>query len=242
MPRKEEKIFSSLLGAQGYFRQSRYLSFALITLSPLWILYELLALQAGRHHHAILRNKADVLLKYPVLEFGAAGWIILALPILLCLIYIYRHEWGRVRITVPFFFYPIIEGATYASVMGLLIHRLIGALSLAAPTLQGTSNPVMLAMGAGVYEELLFRGLLYWLPVHLILLRWREHPIYIYLLMAVTSSFLFTLFHYDVFFIRWDYAAVFRLIAGLFYCLLCSVRGLSVAVWSHFLYDFFLIF
>jgi membrane protease YdiL (CAAX protease family) len=59
--------------------------------------------------------------------------------------------------------------------------------------------------------------------------------------MAITSSFLFALFHYDTFFIRWDYAAVFRLIAGLFYCLLCTTRGLSVAVWTHFLYDFFLI-
>ncbi len=241
MSPKQEKFYSPLFGARGYLRQSRYLLFGLITATPLLILYELLAWQAQSGRHAILRNKADVLIKYPIHEFGPAGWVVLAVPVALCLMYIWRNERGRVRITVPFFFYPIIEGAMYASVMGLVIHRIITGITLSAPSFGGASNPIMLAMGAGVYEELLFRGLLFMLPVQLILRRWQEHPIYVYLLMAVTSSFLFTIFHYDVFFIRWDYTAVFRLIAGLLYCLLCTTRGLSVAVYTHFLYDLFLI-
>jgi hypothetical protein len=242
LPRKQQNIFSPLWGADGYLQQSRYLSFGLITLSPLLVLYELMAWHVGLGRQVVLRNKADVILKYPVSEFGAAGWVVLALPILLAIVYIYRNEWRRLRITVPFFFYPILEGAMYASVMGLLIHRLIGALGLSAPNLAGLTSPIMLAMGAGVYEELLFRGLLFLLPVQVILLKWREHPIYIYFFAAMTSSFLFAIFHYDAFFIQWDYAAVFRLLAGFVYCLLCTARGLSVAVWTHFLYDFFLIF
>jgi len=238
---RQKTFFRSLIGADGYLRQSRYIVFGLITLSPLLILYELLAYQAESTHQVILRNKADVWLKSPITEWGSTGWMILTVPVLMCLLYIYRHEWRRLNLIVPFFFYPIIEGAMYASVMGLVIHRVIGALGLSAPSLAEATSPVMLAMGAGVYEELLFRGLFFLLPVHLILLRWREHPIYIYVLVAITSSFFFTLFHYDTIFIRWDYAAVFRLIAGLFYCLLCTLRGLSVAGWTHFLYDFFLI-
>ena len=75
LSRKQEELFSPLFGSRGYLRQSRYLGFGLITLAPLLILYELLAWQAQSGHHAILRNKADVIIKYPIHEFGLpAGW------------------------------------------------------------------------------------------------------------------------------------------------------------------------
>jgi hypothetical protein len=240
--RSRQKLFSPLFGTFGYLQQSRYLGYGLITSLPLLLLYEVLAWQASLSHHVILRNKADVILKYPWREFGAAGLVILALPLFLALAYIYRNEWGRIRLTVSFFFYPIIEGAMYAAAMGLVIHRLLGYIGLTSPSLADATSPVMLAMGAGVYEELLFRALLFLLPVELILLKWQEHPIYVYFFVGLTSSLLFALFHYDTLWIRWDYAAVFRLVAGMLYCFLSVARGLSVAVWTHFLYDFFLLF
>jgi len=240
--RTRQKLFSPLFGTYGYLQQSRYLGYGLITSLPLLLLYELLAWQASSGHHVILRNKADVILKYPLREFGAAGLLILALPLVLALVYIYRNEWGRIRLSVSLFFYPVIEGAMYAAVMGLLLHRLLGYVGLSSPSLAQATSPIMLAMGAGVYEELLFRALLFLLPVELILLKWQEHPIYVYFVIGITSSVLFALFHYDTIWIRWDYAAVFRLLAGLLYCFLSVARGFSVAVYTHFLYDFFLLF
>jgi membrane protease YdiL (CAAX protease family) len=101
----------------------------------------------------------------------------------------------------------------------------------------------MLSIGAGIYEELLFRvvlvGLLAWGAKKL--LGWR--PLHAGIAATVLGALVFSAFHYigpygdplDV------YSFAFRTIAGLFFSGLYLLRGFGITAWTHALYDVFLL-
>jgi len=102
---------------------------------------------------------------------------------------------------------------------------------------------LMLSLGAGIYEELLFRvvlvGLLAWGAKKL--LGWR--PLVAGIAATVLGAFIFSAFHYiGPFGDRFDvYSFVFRTIAGLFFSGLYLLRGFGITAWTHALYDVFLL-
>ena len=101
----------------------------------------------------------------------------------------------------------------------------------------------MISLGAGIYEELLFRvllvGALAWLG-HKVL-GWR--PLVAGVAATVPGALIFSAFHYiGPFGDNWDvYSFVFRSIAGLFFSGLYLLRGFGVTAWTHALYDVFLL-
>ena len=108
----------------------------------------------------------------------------------------------------------------------------------------GADTRLMLSLGAGLYEELLFRvllvGTLAWVGRRL--LGWR--PVVAGLAAAFLGAFVFSAFHYvgpygDPFRV---YSFVFRTIAGLAFSALFLLRGFGITAWTHALYDTFLLF
>jgi len=98
---------------------------------------------------------------------------------------------------------------------------------------------LMLSLGAGIYEELLFRVLLVTgLAVAArALAGWSPRAAGI--AATVVGAAIFSAFHYlgpygDRFQI---YSFVFRMIAGLFFSALYLVRGFGITAWTHALYD-----
>ena len=102
---------------------------------------------------------------------------------------------------------------------------------------------LMLSIGAGIYEELLFRvvlvGLIAWGAAKL--LGWR--PLVSGLAATVLGALIFSAFHYiGPYGDRLDvYSFVFRTIAGLFFSGLYLLRGFGITAWTHALYDVFLL-
>jgi len=101
----------------------------------------------------------------------------------------------------------------------------------------------MLSLGAGIYEELLFRvvlvGLLAWAAKKV--LGWR--PLVAGIVATVVGALIFSAFHYigpygDHFDV---YSFVFRTIAGLFFSGLYLLRGFGITAWTHALYDILLL-
>src|SRR5205814_3715663 len=102
----------------------------------------------------------------------------------------------------------------------------------------GSLPRVIAYLGAGVYEEMLFR--LFLIPAVYVVLRIllvsRRPAIF---LSVVATSVLFSLAHYagpaaDQF--TW-FSFVFRATAGIFFAVLFVVRGFGVTVGSHAAYD-----
>ena len=155
----------------------------------------------------------------------------------------------------PRAFVPVLaESSFYALTMGSIIlfvmHRFVelvpgltvsAELSAALASGLGFLDVIVISAGAGLHEELIFRllgvGGLSWLLAGAM----PERQAWISAL--VVSSLVFSLAHHvgpsgEAF----EFAAfTYRALAGVFFALIYQVRGLAVAVWTHTIYDVYVL-
>lgn len=106
-----------------------------------------------------------------------------------------------------------------------------------------TAELLMVSLGAGLYEELLFRVILV-SAISLLFVRvagWRKTRAS--LAAVLIAAAIFSLFHYigpmgDRFQVQ---SFAFRLIAGVFFSGLYVLRGFGITAWTHALYDVYLL-
>jgi hypothetical protein len=147
------------------------------------------------------------------------------------------------------FFWVLSEGIVYAIAMRFVAIYLVGKLRLGpvvAPVEAdslGTFAGVVLACGAGFYEEIAFRVLLFGLGGKV--LRLFAEPItetrarLVGLGWAVAAAAGFSAWHYvgplgEPFELR---SFVFRWVCGLAFTLIYFARGFAPVVWTHVVYD-----
>ncbi len=214
---------------------------------PLLVLYELLALAISQSAFAGVRNGADVLLKtlfvslggrsglvvFGTLLLGFGGWIVWR---------DHRKRGGRLHSGV--FVGMFAESLVYAALLGGTVSTLTSWL-LQGPlfTYQGAvalplGTQLVISLGAGIYEELLFRVLLV-SALYAIGIRLGVRKPAAIALAIVGSALIFSAFHYvgplgDQLTLP---SFTFRAIAGLLLSGLYVARGLGIAAWTHALYD-----
>jgi len=172
------------------------------------------------------------------------GVALLALVIVLLLRF-WKKKRFRPALVVP----VLLESLCWALLMGLTITFVIretAHFALAAGVDPfaglGATGKVTLALGAGFWEELVFRlgltGLLL-----LLFVPGMNLPRWLGVALAVSvSSILFSLAHYlgpEEF--GW-YSFTYRSLSGLYFALLFSLRGFAIAAWTHALYDVWVFF
>jgi hypothetical protein len=238
---------------RAYLTRSRAPRYSLVFALPLFLLYEgLAAALAGTPGSAGVRNAADVALKTPFLLFsGARGSLaFFATVIAICIFFVARDlTKTRERPQPRTFLLMLGESCVLALVLGIVVatltQRLLGALSLAAQAApaplqgMGASTRLMLSLGAGLYEELLFRVLLVggltagfkWL--------FGARTLVAGVAAAAIGALVFSAFHYVG-----EYgdplelaSFTYRAIAGLVFSGLYLTRGFGITAWTHALYD-----
>lgn len=138
------------------------------------------------------------------------------------------------------------EGLLYAVAMRLTAAYVVGSLHLdagagaaeRAVTLTPLSAVVM-SLGAGFYEELVFRAGLFGLGRRLVAPLFQARPLVTALVWACVAAAVFSGWHYvgelgDPFELR---SFVFRWVCGLVFTVIFVFRGFAPAVWTHALYD-----
>ena len=106
----------------------------------------------------------------------------------------------------------------------------------------GLATQLMVSLGAGIYEELLFRvllvGTLAWMGRRI--LGWGPVPAGV--LATVLGALIFSAFHYiGPYGDRLELGSfAFRAIAGVLFSGLYLLRGFGITAWTHALYDVFL--
>jgi membrane protease YdiL (CAAX protease family) len=140
-------------------------------------------------------------------------------------------------------FYALLLGT---AVIALMRFFSFGVLNTLSPPLQmgrggslSAGQAFMLSLGAGVFEELLFRVLLMGGMVWFCVKVWRCPRSVALLLSGALSSLIFSAFHYvgalgDPFSLE---SFLFRFWAGACLATVYGVRGFGIAVWTHALYD-----
>ncbi len=151
-----------------------------------------------------------------------------------------------------------LEGVVYAVAMRMgaayVVGHLFAADAGASAAPQGPFVGFVMSLGAGFYEELAFRVLLFGLGAKVLVWVFAREPygvvgnaprhltvraLVVALAWAVVSAVLFSGVHYvgafgDAFALQ---SFVFRLVLGLVLTLIFVTRGFAAAVWAHSLYD-----
>jgi membrane protease YdiL (CAAX protease family) len=242
------------LSGSDYWVQSRQPLTSLVFITPILLFYEGGVVLLGPR---AVRNGADVWLRglLDLMDFGQYFLLpILTVGILLAWHHTTRRPWRVSR--------GVLSGMVVESVLLAIALRLIlqleilvwpglsgpaAALAQQGPPAFGGSAALaglIAFLGAGIYEELLFRLIL------LSLLAWAARRAGAgeragTAAAVLAASLVFSVAHYvgpygePVLWLHWSFwfAAVFRLLAGIFFSLLFVYRGFGIAVGAHAGYD-----
>lgn len=230
-----------------YWTEARAPLSSLLFLLPWLIVYEAGVLSIGADNPDALRNGADYWMRLLLGRLGAAQLI---LPVLVLVILFVWHLAGRFPWRVSL---STLGGMLAESLLLAILLLSVGRLhdyffhwyhSDQAPQrlLIGTIAPDLAQavsfVGAGVYEEVMFRLCL--IPSAWLVFRMFEFPSTAAALMAALStSFLFALAHHigptaDAFNL---FVFSFRAIAGMFFSAVFLLRGFGITVGCHAAYD-----
>lgn len=196
-----------------------------------------------------VQNAADVvtreLVKLADNNIAAYGGLTLAIGVVFVgvLVVLGRRQqlrWQR-------FAWVATEGILYAVAMRLAAGYVVGKLRLGPDAVPGESLGVfaglVLAVGAGFYEEIAFRVILFGLGAKVVRLFAEPIPVaqarFITLGWGVLVAGAFSGWHYvgplgDPFELR---SFVFRWVCGLAFTVIYAFRGFAPAVWTHAIYD-----
>jgi hypothetical protein len=233
---------------KDYLNRSRAARYSILFALPLLVLYEASSLLLNGSPVSGVRTGADGLLKSLFVGLGGRTGL-LVFDILLVgtgAVLVWRdmrRSGGRLEGRT--FALMGLESALYAAVFGVAVGSLTSLL-LGMPRLLDAGvarldlpTRLVTSLGAGIYEELLFRviltgGLLALLHGAFALRRGVAAP-----LAVLLSALIFSAFHYvgslgDTFTIQ---SFVFRAVAGLAFSGLYVTRGLGITAWTHALYD-----
>lgn len=230
-----------------YFRESETAVAALVLLLPLVVLYEV-----GTWYWTFdpidqteTRIVAFSLLRDSLAACGAtARWVAPAcvISLLLGLALVQREKW-TMRIWTPIVM--ALESVILALpllVVGMLVSRYIPLASGNLMSARDIGPSVVLAIGAGIYEELIFR-LLAFSVLHFMLCDFigLSHRVSLPVIV-ICSGVAFSLYHYwgtEAF--AWQ-SFLFRTLAGLYFGGLYLTRGFGVTACSHASYDIVVLF
>jgi hypothetical protein len=248
------QLVVSLGPARDYLRESRRPLASLALVLPLVLLYEGGLVLLGRQ---AVRNGADVWLRQILDLLGFGQYLllpILAIGLLLAWHHVNRERWqlsagvlyGMVAECALWALALLLAGQAQAEVSRLVnAHLPAGqptsvALGIFSSSAAAAWGRVLGFIGAGVYEEMLFRLLLV-PPLMLVAARLgARHGLSVALAVAATS-FLFSAAHYLG--PRGEaltaFSFSFRVLAGVFFGLVFVYRGFGIAAGSHALYDIF---
>lgn len=261
----------------SYWEETRRPLANLLFLLPLLLAYEVGVFWLGGDAHAGVRNGADYWMRAALdgAGFGSGGWLLplLVLGALLTWHACARHPWsiswetlsGMLSESLLFAFTLILLGqgadrclrgplgGHAAADLAESAEAAVLALSLSDPG--GVGARIVSFMGAGIYEEFLFRLCL--IPVGYAGLRLLRLPkSWAVGLTVVASSLLFSLAHYlgpeqDATSLAWVtetvarvqtqrelwFSFVFRTLAGIYFAVLFCWRGFGIAAAAHAFYD-----
>jgi hypothetical protein len=229
---------SAPAGSDGYFEQSSLPLTSLIFLTPLIIVYEVGTrwYASDPVSHVEQRIIAFNLMQKFFTWFGATGPYMPAAAVaaILLAFHIMRQDRWSARSST-------LLGMTFESVMYAIPLVSMGYLFQHYLLIHGTSDNwrrlLVLSIGAGIYEEMVFRLIAFHL-LHVLLVDILQIPkLKAVPLMVITSGVAFSLYHYwgaESF--EWP-SFIFRTLAGIYFGMIFMWRGFGLTAGAHASYD-----
>ena len=234
---------------RAYLRYSRTATYGFLAALPLLVGYHALILFANAGSPRQVRVGAEVWIQELLALLGATGMLALGVGVLLVGVAVFAAERKEaIPLRRRYFGWMVAESAAYAVVLAVLIGWMVGLLFASAPAVvplvaqlgeAGYTMQLALSLGAGIYEELVFRvllvGGLFW-GLHRGT-SWERGRAYA--VAAVVGALVFSAVHYigplgDPLALP---SFTFRFLFGLALNAVFLLRGFGIAAWTHALYD-----
>ena len=224
----------------NYWRYSRSAYYSAVAALPLLVIYEILIVLSQSRYWGI-RNAADVWIRTFLMAFDLQAQHItfVLIGISLALIPIAKSRARGIKLKANYFALMFAECLAFSLVLGVLLQSILrlGGLSSGGPG-SGLMQNLALSVGAGLFEEIIFRVILLNL-LFLLLSPLLQKKVVAAVVSVLLASFLFSLSHYvGTMADTWQlYSFMFRWAAGLLFTVLYFVRGFAITAYTHALYD-----
>ncbi len=221
-----------------YLKRSRSLSKSFVFVLPLLVFYEIGILLFGPE----AKNTADVIIKKPFEIFGDNAVLVFNSLIIIISIYsiFYIEKKNRFScgIFIPMFFESVVYALSLGYVILFFVHGYI-PFDITNSCAQNFMKNIIISLGAGVYEEILFRLLLLSLMYLVFVKALKINVIAGSLCSILMCAGIFSIMHYvgtagETFTMS---SFLFRLAAGIVLSAIFVFRGLGIAVYTHAIYD-----
>tara|TARA_B000000532_G_C18869137_1_gene407635 strand:- start:650 stop:1309 length:660 start_codon:yes stop_codon:yes gene_type:complete len=211
---------------------------------PLFLLYEVGIFLISSRDIDQLRNGADVLMRQVLESFGIYGMYGFGGTFLIGFLIAFIRQKKNLRtseIESRFLLIMFFESIVWATLLVIMMIKI--------PTFLSLSNEdyliqqVVLAIGAGIYEEFVFRVLLISGLAILFGLIFNWGELGKTFLSVIISSAIFSIFHFfgsygDTF----SFPLFFvRFFAGIFLAMIYIFRGFGITAYAHSIYDLFVL-
>ena len=224
-----------------YYFKSKSLFYSLIITFPLFIFYEIGIFYMFQANIPYSKNGADVLIEEFINMLGLNGYYAassILFIVFFLILYFQRKNFKTFKISSKYLSLMIMESFLYAVLLVLLLQNIY----LSQGVNMNNLNNFILSIGAGLYEELIFRFFLLFFLSKSFIFIFKMKEFSSLLLSIIASSVLFSLFHYIGQESFNSYSFTLRFIAGIYLSSIYINRGFGIVALTHAFYDLFVIF
>ena len=224
-----------------YYLKSKSLFYSLIITFPLFIFYEIGIFYMFQANIPFSKNGADVLIEEFINMLGLNGYYVassILFIVFFLILYFQRKNFKTFKISSKYLSLMIMESFLYAVLLVLLLQNIY----LSQGVNMNNLNNFILSIGAGLYEELIFRFFLLFFLSKSFIFIFKMKEFSSLLLSIIASSVLFSLFHYIGQESFNSYTFTLRFIAGIYLSSIYINRGFGIVALTHAFYDLFVIF
>lgn len=230
-------------GWSGYAQRSQLPLTSLVFLIPLLIAYEV-----GTHFYAFnpIDHTEQRIIAFTLLQqffelVGATGRYLPALAVVGILLSWHIARNDRWRVSLSTIGLMGVESFVLAMPIMLLSVAASHYVPLSSVASANWRTLTVLSIGAGIYEELVFRLIAFTL-LSLILMDWLKLPrLASIILIVLIPAILFSLYHYlgnETPNLR---SFIFRMLAGVYFGIIFLLRGFGITAGSHAAYDIIIV-
>ena len=193
-----------------------------------------------------IKNGADVLIEQAISTLGFDIFYVVStlfVLVFLSIVYYQKKNYDSFKIYKSYLLAMLVESFFYA----LLLFFILGSMSLYLMDVSVTNIyfNIILSLGAGIYEELIFRVFSLYILYQLMKFVFKSMSNFSsHFFALILSAILFSSFHFigEELFLDNPEAFAVRFIAGILLGFLYINRGFGVTAITHSFYDIFVIF
>jgi len=237
--------FLSVTKERTYWSLSRSPFYSFVFTIPLFAIYEIMVLFLSQDQLSTLRNGADALVRQFLSLFGLWGIYVLSIAFMIAFVVVFlwqKQQWRITSVRGDYLLKMLIEGTLWGLVLYVILK--FAPTFLMFPSGKMLSQQIILAIGAGLYEEFVFRVLLINLISMLLRIVFLWQKSWRIIGAVLISAGLFSGFHFiGSFGDSFSFSLfLYRAFGGLLLGTLYVVRGFGITAYAHMVYDFVVVF